>query len=393
MTAVEDVRDAVAVHVGPNLRFRVTVDGKEHDLEVRLVVKPQVYPQARAGENAFGDGLVGSGTLGWNLVLDGAVVALSNWHVFCPNGNDTQLGLDVFLDGAHEADLSVFQPVRRLGNTWDYALATYTNPALALAQMRGCDDDAGTVHPYPMALSDPRSVTVGDGKKYRKVGDRSPLCRTGTLDGVGSFWVDYGAHGQSAFDNQLIFSKMSDPGDSGSVIVRLSDNTVTGLNFAGDDHETDANPLFRAGWSFLGTRRLIKGGPDIPEFRSYPSGLCTDLPVALARPDLATPSLATWVLGKSATSLRSRERRESSFFAISNPQGIPNFTSGKSILTTVARQQDVPAETTEVIDLENGLLLCLGDRMRHGWGIRQAQKTAPPFGRTPLPRILAGKPT
>lgn len=32
--------------------------------------------------------------------------------------------------------------------------------------------------------------------------------------------------------------------DSGAVIVRGSDNTITGLNFAGNDDETIANPIF-----------------------------------------------------------------------------------------------------------------------------------------------------
>ena len=54
--------------------------------------------------------------------------------------------------------------------------------------------------------------------------------------------MKYGEGNYIHFGGQLIYSKMSDPGDSGSVSVRDYDKTVTGLVFAGNDESTIANP-------------------------------------------------------------------------------------------------------------------------------------------------------
>jgi hypothetical protein len=80
-----------------------------------------------------------------------------------------------------------------------------------------------------------------------------------------------------SFQSQLIFSKMTDPGDSGAVIVRQSDTTVTGLNFAGNDTETIANPIYLAGWRRQGSIRF-DGGAEIPMFAG------NSLPAALPPP-------------------------------------------------------------------------------------------------------------
>jgi hypothetical protein len=213
--------------------------------------------------------------------LDEVLVCLSNWHVFCPNGNSTTIGHPVALDFEQVAHVHFFYPVFASAvNLWDLALAAYDDTSAPLAQMRPCDD--GTVTPYPQKFSE----DINPGGAYRKVGERAPICRTGNLTGVHDTLVDYPGAGSVHFQEQLFFSKMSDPGDSGSVILDTRDNRVTGLNFAGNQTETVANPIFRLGWTFAGTR--VRSGVEFPAFtkttetlmhpRSAPARKADDFP-------------------------------------------------------------------------------------------------------------------
>src|SRR5207249_4992511 len=87
----------------------------------------------------------------------------------------------------------------------------------------------------------------------------------GTLVGVGDTNTTHRSGIRNSFSSQLFFSKMTDAGDSGAVIIRESDNTVTGLNFAGNETDTVANPLFKNNWHKIGSVRF-EGGSDIPMF-------------------------------------------------------------------------------------------------------------------------------
>ncbi|MEI7460048.1 MAG: hypothetical protein WCK15_11620 [Pirellula sp.] len=224
--------------------------GEKKQISIRVVVRAIARAQARPGSSAHGDTLPGAGTLGWNVVLNGQTVCLSNWHVFCPMGNDTPLGWDLIFGTRREATLSAFQPLATAGNVWDYALGQYVNSTDASDHMRLCDD--GTESSFPQGLSPRDSVRFGDGASYRKVGNKPPTCRTGQLNAMGNRDVQYHDGVTRSFTNQLIFSKMSDAGDSGAVIVRESDHTVTGLNFAGNDTETIANPFYLVPWTNTG---------------------------------------------------------------------------------------------------------------------------------------------
>jgi hypothetical protein len=51
------------------------------------------------------------------------------------------------------------------------------------------------------------------------------------------------SHGLARFVGQIITSHMSDPGDSGSLVVNYSDNKPVGLLFAGSDIVTVLNPI------------------------------------------------------------------------------------------------------------------------------------------------------
>jgi hypothetical protein len=83
--------------------------------------------------------------------------------------------------------------------------------------------------------------------------------------GVGDFDVNYDDGPRRKLNGQLVFKPMSDPGDSGSIIVKEKDNTVVGLLFAGSKDMTLANPLYKIGWSYIGTLKLDSGA-EVPVY-------------------------------------------------------------------------------------------------------------------------------
>jgi hypothetical protein len=164
--------------------------------------------------------------------------------------------------GKNIASLYSFEPIYcgSNKNTWDYALARYDNIADAEARMRACEE--GTERPYPRKLSKDLSFK----KPYWTVGNRPPTCATGTPDKISLERISYPG-GDAWFENALVFSKMSKPGDSGSIIARESDNTVTGLLFAGNNEETIACPIYRAGWV---PSDEASNGDDLPALEGTP---------------------------------------------------------------------------------------------------------------------------
>jgi hypothetical protein len=241
------------------LQRDLTFDESDQDTETAKLVD-----QAHAGDSASNiDSANGAyGTCGWILYLNNVLVCVSNFHILCGMGNSTPLGRRVIINGRNIAGLYLFQPINFSGsNTWDYALARFDNAADVSDVMRSCED--GSFYTYPQQLTP--ALTFND--VYHKVGARSPICRTGRLIGVGLVHIGPYLGGLYAwFDRQLIFSKMSDGGDSGAMIIRTSDNTVTGLNFAHDSEQTIANPFFLNNWHYMGSIRH-RNGAEFPMFQ------------------------------------------------------------------------------------------------------------------------------
>lgn len=211
------------------------------------------------GDPARDIDLPGIGTGGWTFYLDDVLVCLSCWHVFCARGNATVIGQPVELNFQRVAHVRFFFPIYpNTRNLWDLALAAYDDTTVPIAQMRSCDD--GFVVPYPRKFSE----DINPGGSYKKVGNRLPTCRSGSLTGVYDVLVDYPGIGSLYFQQQLVFTKMSDPGDSGSVALDNRDNSVAGLIFAGSPSDTLANPIFRLGWTFAGTR--VVNNVELPAF-------------------------------------------------------------------------------------------------------------------------------
>lgn len=234
--------------------------GASYAVKLEKSIAPK--PHIDAGTDAFGAGLAGVGTYGWGFYLNGVPTALSNWHVLCPNGNNTPLGNRCFIDGQDVASLSSFERLGQRGNLWDLALATFDDEADLEAFMRQCVD--GTRRPYPYKMEWNPEL----GTKYHKVGRTAPICREGSFQGIGSTRVEYDDGTVRRFVDQLLFKKMSDKGDSGAIIVNSNSNEIAGLNFAGNDKTTIANPLFLTGWKYRGTLAL-ENGLEIPEYETF----------------------------------------------------------------------------------------------------------------------------
>jgi hypothetical protein len=277
------------LNFSPTSRLSYLFEGLQQEIEVLNEQRDSLY----ALQGGFEDGSpVGDpqskygGTGGWSFFLDLGggfmpLVCISNWHVFCQvNGNNTQIGIPIGLNGFN-ASLFAFNNVEenRL-NDWDFALARYEKNDDCAKQMRVCND--GKRYPHPKTLS--TNVALNDGATYHKVGNGNSgiVCDQGQLREFGDYQAstsigsDIGIKKNYLFKNQLLFDDISTPGDSGSVIVRNSDNTVTGLLSAsppgtGTNQRLMANPLYSRPWKpkgFVSSEGLtlpIFEAPDIAE--------------------------------------------------------------------------------------------------------------------------------
>lgn len=240
--------------------FEYNFNGSSEIISTRTSIKSVPRPLVDYGDSAtYSATGTPVGTAGWNVFLQiqNIWVCVTNHHVIV-NPTNSNFGDPVFLDGSNNATLHA----RTLNEDWDFALARYNDPEDANQQFRQCSDE--TRFPNAQKLSKGTHVN----EKYYTVGNRAPICKTGTLLGVATREVGPYPDGSFiTFRNQLVYEpSLGDKGDSGSIVVREADNTVTGLIFAGDDDETSdtlANPLFKIGWLYKGTIKL-EGGGEVP---------------------------------------------------------------------------------------------------------------------------------
>lgn len=211
-----------------------------------------------AGTSGFGQGLNGWGTLGWFIYLDDQLVCVSNHHVLCAAGDQSRIGTPVYSGSLGQATklgyLYEFDPIESASpRLFDFALAAVDSPSLVSSMFAACDN--GDVHPYPKRLGFTENIT-GSGT-YTKVGARSPVCAEGRFRGLTSTYVTYANGKKYFFVEQLLLDPISRPGDSGSIVVHSQTNSVIGLIFAGNEGVSSlANPLYRKGWTYVGTRAV-----------------------------------------------------------------------------------------------------------------------------------------
>jgi hypothetical protein len=259
-----------------------SLDGVETDvIEVgELVAQPTRTERWRPAPPgvSIGHYQITAGTFGV-VVRDRATgnpLILSNNHVLA-NSNDGQIG-DAILqpgvaDGGQEAtdtiahltrfsplqfavapaSCSIAKAVAWLGNSLARGLgskhrlqAYYTDPEASNAV------DAAVAAPVDPASVTPEILEIGAvagtraaelGMSVRKSGRTTgfTMGQISVLDATVT--VGYGTGKKARFDGQIISSPMSQPGDSGSLLVVGDSMQAVGLLFAGSDQATIFNPI------------------------------------------------------------------------------------------------------------------------------------------------------
>jgi hypothetical protein len=229
------------------------------------------------GGVSIGHYLVTAGTLG-SVVQDassGERLILSNNHVLA-NNNQAQIGDAILQPGRADggqlnADtigtLLRFEPIRfnETQATCDLALAFAQLGNMAARVM-------GSKHRVKAFYSDPEASNLVDAALARPADDREVVDeilelgpvngalpaelgmnvrKSGRTTGLTSgrivilnvtVDVDYG-NGSARFEDQIVSTPMSQPGDSGSLLVAGEALKAVGLLFAGSDQATLYNPI------------------------------------------------------------------------------------------------------------------------------------------------------
>lgn len=258
-----------------------TVDGQPTDVMEVGVIK--AFGRTDRNRPALGGDSIGhiditAGTLGAVLHQAGQPVILSNNHVLA-NSNDAQIGDPIIQPGAYDSgtypndviaylreyvpidfggvdlpDLSDcpigrgaaaalnnvakalgrqtrLQAVRSFAgpNVMDAAIALPTSPNIASTEIR----EIGV----PQGFN-----TVGVGEFVHKSGRTTGYTHDEVLQTNVTTQVQYGAGKIAVFENQLLAGPMSQPGDSGSIVLNAN-NEIVGLLFAGSDAVTIFSPI------------------------------------------------------------------------------------------------------------------------------------------------------
>lgn len=241
--------------LGGNNFFPIQFLNKQLDIKIDVVagepiVAHQTTDPIPAGISTRPDGSAMGGTYGWGLFIDDRLCGISNWHVWCFKGNNTPLGNRIFFNEQNIGSLIHFEPVNSGGiNNWDIAFAAFDNHNQFINNYRQTQNSSKPPYPYRIEFA------PNTGGRYYKIGNREPIYREGFLRGVGNVKVKHD-NIHIRYNEQLIFSKMSDPGDSGAVIVNKNTNEILGLNTASDDKITCANPLNVYGLYYRGMRQV-----------------------------------------------------------------------------------------------------------------------------------------
>ena len=234
------------------------------------------------GGVSIGHFAITAGTLG-AFVKDrstGEKLILSNNHVMA-NSNDTELGDAILQPGAADggrfpqdriADLERF--VRIQFSSGDGNGGGICSIAKGISDILNCiaktigsrsrllptrieqefnEVDAAVAKPLAGSVSD-EIIDIGIitgvkaasiGMSLRKSG-RTTSTTNGTVTILNSnVDVSYGGSKIATFENQIVATDMSNPGDSGSLVVDGSQPLAVGLLFAGSDTTTVINPIDR----------------------------------------------------------------------------------------------------------------------------------------------------
>jgi hypothetical protein len=243
-----------------NFQVRVVKQGKTYPSGSRKQIESperastaKVPTLIRAGDNAYGQGM-GPGTAGWFYISESdpdSVLCLSNWHVLCANGNASDRhSQKCYVAGQPAAVLYDFMEITAV-NRFDVAQARIKDEYLEFIEAKMVQCTSGEEFPYPEQWTRPQDVRIG--ARVHKVGARTN-CTRSQIRGFGETEVE----GVGYFHSQILFDgNFSNRGDSGSIVILDSDNSVLGLIFAGTHGVRSwANPIYLANLYFAGTRQL-----------------------------------------------------------------------------------------------------------------------------------------
>jgi len=204
--------------------------------------------------------------------VDGSKLILSNNHVLA-NSNEAGLGDDILQPGAYDggreaiATLLNYVPIDFGEGPTECKLAqTYARIGNAAAKLLGRSSrveavyrneaaenrmDAAVAAPLDDALVEENVLGIGLVSGVREATLGLDVIKSGRTTGVttgkvsvldATVVVDYGGK-TATFVNQIITTHMSEPGDSGSLLVSNNDLKAVGLLFAGSDQVTIHSPI------------------------------------------------------------------------------------------------------------------------------------------------------
>lgn len=233
-----------------------------------VVVLGKIRPEVNAIKNPLQPGNsighvdISAGTLGAVVTKGGAFHILSNSHVLALSGTAKKGDAIIYpgdADGGAEPDNLVaklsgfkkFVPGTAFVNRVDCAIAKPTPARLAdlVSEIKGLGLPKGTIKPER-------------GMKIVKVG-RTTGKTTGEVRDVHfRFTLDYDEVGEVGFIDQVLCTRYTDGGDSGSLVIDKATGRAVGLHFAGANGGSVFSPIDDV-LKALGVKLVTKsiGGP------------------------------------------------------------------------------------------------------------------------------------
>jgi len=207
---------------------------------------PEIAMKGKPLQSGFSVGHVRStaGTLGAIVKRGSKLYLLSNCHVLARSGNATA-GDPIVYPGAADggkvptsrvAELSDFTPFDATG-----MLVNRVDAALAEVDRSRLD---GIVFDIHTATAPYRTIRPKRGMRVAKAGRTTGTTTGEVIDVNFRFVLQYsGVAGKVGFVDQVLCTRYTDAGDSGSIVVDTGSGKIVGLHFAGAEGGSVFNPI------------------------------------------------------------------------------------------------------------------------------------------------------
>lgn len=192
---------------------------------------------------SIGHHKITAGTLGAIVKRDGKLYVLSNSHVLALSGKG-KIGDKIIYPGETDggvlpdnlvANLSHFEPFDTSGSYVNKADA-----ALALIEPDYLKQINPAIH---KAISPFKTIAPKRGMKVTKAGRTTGKTNGEVIDVNFRFILKYPGVGSVGFIEQVLCSRYTDGGDSGSTVVDIESGKIVGLHFAGANGGSVFNPI------------------------------------------------------------------------------------------------------------------------------------------------------